>query len=200
VNSNWLLGHTRFEAPATLGAATWLRALNALDPSATANPAALPSDAPTAISAKIPPAGRFVAAPGKSLSPAPAQPAHETKYGLRSVIYQARRAFVREKFHALLATGLPGVVRAKGFFWIQEQPDEMGFLSLAGGAVRSDFLNYWWATLVETGKAARSDVPEKVERLWHEPHGDRRQELVFIGTDLDEPALRAALDQCLVAT
>jgi hypothetical protein len=30
------------------------------------------------------------------------------------------------------------------------------------------------------------------------PHGDRRQELVFIGIDMDEMALRARLDACLL--
>ena len=33
---------------------------------------------------------------------------------------------------------------------------------------------------------------------WAEPHGDRRQELVFIGTELDETKLRMKLEACLL--
>jgi G3E family GTPase len=181
VNAGLLLDRIRFEAPATLGGATWLRALN--------NLAATPS---TTL-----PKGSFVAPLGKNAAAAPSRPAHEEKYGLTSFVYQARQPFVREKLQALLAAALPGVVRAKGFFWIREQPDEMGFLSIAGGALRLDFLNYWGAALVENGKASRSELPEKIRQLWQEPHGDRRQEIVFIGVALEEQSLRAALDRCL---
>ena len=33
---------------------------------------------------------------------------------------------------------------------------------------------------------------------WVEPWGDRRQEIVFIGSGIDWPALKAKLDACLV--
>ncbi|PTY08915.1 hypothetical protein DB347_02955 [Opitutaceae bacterium EW11] len=125
------------------------------------------------------------------------EPDHERRFGIRSMVYQSRRPFVRARLEALLGGGLPGLLRAKGFFWIQEQPDEMGFFSLAGGVVRYDFLNYWWAALVENGKAKRSDVPPKLEALWQEPAGDRRQELVFIGVGLDEAEVRRQLEACL---
>jgi G3E family GTPase len=74
----------------------------------------------------------------------------------------------------------------------------MGFLSVAGGATRYDFLSYWWAALIENGRVGLAQRPELVVTLWTEPHGDRRQELVFIGVGLDEAAARAALDACLV--
>lgn len=171
VASEFLLGRVRFDAKATLGAPRWVRDINA-------------------------------AAPGASVmrAPAPATrvPAHEAKYGITSFVYQARRPFQREKFYGLIAAGLPGLLRAKGFFWTREQPDEMAFLSIAGGVVRYDTLNYWWAALVENGKARLGDRPESIRALWVEPHGDRRQELVFIGIALDEPAIRAALDACLI--
>jgi hypothetical protein len=39
-----------------------------------------------------------------------------------------------------------------------------------------------------------------IKRRWSEPFGDRKQEIVFIGTrDMDERAIRASLDCCLVA-
>jgi G3E family GTPase len=74
----------------------------------------------------------------------------------------------------------------------------MGFLSVAGSTVHTDFPNYWWAAMIESGKAQRSELPALLERLWVEPIGDRRQELVFIGVGLDEKALRRELAQCLV--
>jgi hypothetical protein len=41
----------------------------------------------------------------------------------------------------------------------------------------------------------RSNRPELP---WHEQHGDRRTELVFIGTDYDESAIEASLTDTFV--
>ena len=178
VMSEWLLDRPRFDATSTLGGAAWIRELNALAPTpAIGRPAAL-----------TPPA-RPVATR--------ATPDYTTRYGLRSFVFQARRPFVQERWHALLARGLPGIVRAKGFYWLRERPDEMAFLSLAGGVLRHEWPNYWWATLVEQGRARLDERPPLIRALWQEPHGDRRQELVFIGVDFEEPVLRRALESCL---
>lgn len=174
VASELLLGRVRFDAAETLKSARWVRELNR---------AGKPGDAGGANLVR-----KVVAA----------RPVHETKYGITSFVYQARRPFARSRLYQLMETGMPGLLRAKGFFWTREQPDEMAFLSVAGGVVRYDTLNYWWAALVENGKARLEDRPEAIRALWVEPHGDRRQELVFIGTGLDEGAVRAALDACLV--
>ncbi len=169
IASEFLLGRVRFDAKETMGAARWVRALNA-----------------------VAPGGLVVHA-----SAAAERPAHEVKYGITSLVYQARRPFAQARLRGLIETGLPGLLRAKGFFWTREQPDEMAFLSVAGGVVRYDTLNPWWAALVENGRARLEDRPEAVCALWEEPHGDRRQELVFIGVGLDERAVCAALDGCL---
>lgn len=177
VDADFLLGRARFDAQETLRAATWLKSLAAVVPAAGGTTGLRP--------AVVRPA-----AEGRAR--------HEVRYGIRSFVYQARRPFAARKFFALIEGGMPGLLRAKGYFWTQERPDEMGFLSVAGGATRYDFLSYWWAALVENGRVGREHRPELVVALWQEPHGDRRQELVFIGTGLDETAIRAALDACLV--
>ena len=38
----------------------------------------------------------------------------------------------------------------------------------------------------------------EIERSMQGPFGDRRQELVLIGTDVDEQGLRSKLDACLL--
>ncbi len=176
IDAEQLLGRVRFEAAGTLRAATWLRELTAAFP-------LMPGEIP----------GRWVA------KPAGAEPAakHEVSYGIRNFVYQARRPFAQEKFFALIERGMPGLVRAKGYFWLAERGAEMGLLSVAGGVVRYDFPSYWWGAMVEAGKVQMDQRPELIAALWQEPYGDRRQELVFIGVGLDEAGIREALAACL---
>ena len=123
---------------------------------------------------------------------------HEENYGIGSFVFEARRPLVREKFLAWLAAGLPaGLLRAKGFFWFADQPADIGFLSVAGGGVRTEFVGTWVAALLEKGVIGEAAVPANVRERWAEPHGDRRQELVFIGTALEEAVMRRGLEACL---
>jgi G3E family GTPase len=121
-----------------------------------------------------------------------------TKYGLQTFLFAARRALDETRFEALLARGLPGVVRAKGFFWANGRPDDIGFVSLAGGIVTIEPAGTWAAALRDHGVLTLQEIPAGIRALWQEPHGDRRQEIVFIGRDLDEAALRADLEACLL--
>jgi G3E family GTPase len=185
-----LLGRRRFDANATLSAASWIRALNNPDADADTGAAAAPAAAAPAAAAK--PVARRAGAGG-------AGGARPEDFGITSFVYRARRPFAGEKFRALLAApgALPGLLRAKGFFWIGERPDEMGFLSVAGGVTRFDFPGWWWAAMRERGIPGWEAPPKSLRKIWLPPHGDRRQELVFIGVCLDEPSIRARLDACL---
>ncbi|MGR3436140.1 MAG: GTP-binding protein, partial [Shimia sp.] len=116
------------------------------------------------------------------------------EYGITSYVYRARLPFVPEKIMATLNGDLPGVIRAKGHFWIATRPDWVAEFSLAGALSSVKPLGNWWATVPEE---RRPDHPYITDN-WVEPWGDRRQEIVFIGAGIDWPALKAKLDAALV--
>lgn len=123
------------------------------------------------------------------------------EYGIRSFVYRARRPFDPAKFHDFVEDTWPGVIRAKGFFWLATRPDHVGEIAQAGAMVRTARRGLWWAAV------PRSRWPDSPEwRAVMEPYldpvwGDRRQEIVFIGVNpMNEAAIRAKLDACLVAT
>lgn len=121
------------------------------------------------------------------------------EYGVRSFVYRARRPFDPVKFHAFTQIAWPGVVRAKGFFWLATRPDFVGEIAQAGALVRTSRRGLWWAA-VPKSRWPESDEWREVMKPYMDPvWGDRRQEIVFIGIDpMVEDDIRAGLDACLV--
>lgn len=121
------------------------------------------------------------------------------EYGIRSFVYRARQPFHPERFKQFLDKSWPGVVRAKGFFWLATRPHYVGEMSQAGALVRTQKMGLWWSAVP---KSQWPDDPgfHKMMRPYLDPvWGDRRQEIVFIGADpMDEADIRAELDACLV--
>jgi G3E family GTPase len=132
------------------------------------------------------------------LTSAPHTPETE-EYGIRSFAYRARRPFHPQRLYRALTQGmLEGVLRSKGIVWLANDHDTAGTWSQAGRIIRLEPAGTWWAL------AEPEDYPDDpafvaaIQREMLPEIGDRRQELVFIGQQLDEPTLRAALDACLL--
>ncbi|WP_333715160.1 GTP-binding protein, partial [Yoonia sp.] len=104
------------------------------------------------------------------------------------------------KVHAVLNGPLPGVIRAKGHFWIATRPDWVAEFSLAGAMSSVTPLGRWWASVPAERLPKHPDAQAEIAAKWAEPWGDRRQEIVFIGADLDREAICAALNAALVTT
>ena len=120
------------------------------------------------------------------------------EYGVASFVYRARRPFVPERIHALLNGALPGVIRAKGHFWIATRPDWVVEFSLAGALSSISPLGTWWAAVPKERWPEHESARAYMRDHWQEPWGDRRQEIVFIGSGIDWQRLRAQLDACLL--
>lgn len=119
-------------------------------------------------------------------------------YGIGSFVYRARAPFDPVLLHRLLNGPLPGVIRAKGHFWLATRPDWAAEFSLAGALSSISPLGRWWASLPADRLPSHPETRAEIAANWAEPWGDRRQELVFIGAGLDRAAITAALDRALV--
>jgi G3E family GTPase len=120
------------------------------------------------------------------------------EYGISSFVYRAREPFHPARIHAVLNGPLPGVIRAKGHFWIATRPDWVAEFSLAGAMSSVTPLGRWWASVPAERLPKHPDAQAEIAAKWAEPWGDRRQEIVFIGAGLDREAISAALDAALV--
>ena len=125
-------------------------------------------------------------------------PESET-YGIRSFSYQARRPFHPQRFWDLVHSEWQGVLRSKGYFWLASRMDFVGEWGQAGGICRHGACGVWWAAVDRSEWPADEASCTEILDRWLAPYGDRRQELVFIGMDMDEAGLRADLDACLLS-
>ncbi len=91
-----------------------------------------------------------------------------------------------------------GVLRSKGFFWLATRMDWAGSLSQAGTTCRTEAAGFWWTAVDKNQWPEDEDQCREIAKLWQEPYGDRRQEIVIIGQDLDRDAISARLDACLL--
>ena len=118
------------------------------------------------------------------------------EYGITSFTYQARAPFHPRRFWDFFQGPWPGVIRAKGFFWLGTRDAMVGELSQAGRMRDQRPTGYWWAALPDEEWPDDPQTRALITDRWDEEYGDRRQELVFIGVDMDEAELRDRLDAC----
>jgi G3E family GTPase len=121
------------------------------------------------------------------------------EYGISSFVYRARRPFDADRFNSFLSRNQPGLVRAKGLYWLAGEPTRVLEVSLAGGAWKTEPIGTWWASVPRGQWPRQPEFETWLAANWVDGPGDRRQELVFIGMGLDQQSITAQLDACLAA-
>lgn len=135
------------------------------------------------------------------------------EYGISSFVFRAMQPFHPERIADFLNTEWDGVVRSKGFMWFANHMKHSIEWSQAGGASNIRGGALWWAEVDKEewpeDEQARIDIQEELdmgkpcliadkdgEREMN--FGDRRQELVFIGIDMDKDWLISELNKALL--
>jgi G3E family GTPase len=135
---------------------------------------------------------------GWALTLADAPIPNADRHGISTLLYRERRPFHPARLAELLGDSWPGVVRAKGIFWVATRPDWAAELSQAGAARRYRAVTSWWAATLQ----GKTFEPHEIETFlgisWDPIFGDRRQELAFVGLNFDPETLKQRLDACLL--
>ena len=124
------------------------------------------------------------------------------EYGISSFVYPSRKPFHPERFWNYLNENYPGnIFRAKGLFWLASRPHDALNFSQAGGSLRVESAGVWWCSMSFNDRmqyASFIDNMERIEAKWDKKWGDRTNELVFIGQDMDATQISRELDACLL--
>lgn len=120
------------------------------------------------------------------------------EYGISSFVYRARKPFHPQRLWQWFNTEWPGVVRSKGRYWIASRPDFCATWSQAGAVTRTELAGMWWVATPSEYWPEDADSFQHIKSRWQEPYGDRQQELVIIGMQMDKAALSAQFDACLM--
>lgn len=123
------------------------------------------------------------------------------EYGISSFSYTARRPFYPEKFFKFLhdTKSFGKLIRSKGYFWLSTRPEFVGQWNQAGGIASYGFAGRFWKSVPKEEWPDDEESLKVINKYWQEPFGDMRQELVFIGQNLDKESMYRALDNCLLS-
>jgi len=124
------------------------------------------------------------------------------EYGIGSFVFRSKKPFHPERFWKYINQKYPsGVIRAKGLFWLASRPEDALNFSQAGGSFRLEKSGIWWCSMSMNERimyASFNENQEYIEDKWDKNWGDRQNEMVFIGQDLNRELILHDLESCLL--
>ena len=125
------------------------------------------------------------------------------EYGISSFVFRNKRPFDPEKFWNYIQKGFPlSVIRSKGLFWLSSRPKQALIWGQAGGSLKADSAGVWWSSMPFKNRIqqiAFIENQEEIEKDWDKAYGDRKNEIVFIGQNMNEDLIRSHLEGCLLS-
>lgn len=120
------------------------------------------------------------------------------EFGISSFVYRRNHPLHPERFMKWLEDWPVDIVRAKGFFWLASRNHMAGLLSQAGTSIMIQGAGEWVATYTAEEREQTLKEEPELRAKWDEQFGDRINELVFIGIDMNKAEIIETLDHCLL--
>lgn len=120
------------------------------------------------------------------------------EHGITSFLYEEKKPFDYDKFMAFLENDYPEeIIRAKGYVWFYDDDIHVQLFEQAGRNASVTIVSNWVAAF---GKKEREremrEHPEILED-WDEKYGDRFNQIVFIGKNLNRNQIISRLQTCV---
>lgn len=120
------------------------------------------------------------------------------EYGISTFVYENVKPLSKEKFEQFVFGKWPKqVIRAKGIFWIKEDPDTAYVFEQSGKQKTATNDGKWIACYPEIQRKMILKMNPDIAAAWHPVYGDRVNKIVFIGKDMDKKSIIAELNNCL---
>jgi G3E family GTPase len=123
------------------------------------------------------------------------------EYGINSFVFRSKKPFDPNRFWSYLQHGFPNnIIRSKGLFWIASRPDQALVWSQAGGSLKADSAGVWWSSMPYESRIQQLAFVENIDLIesdWDINFGDRKNEIVFIGQNMDKTLICKQLEACL---
>ena len=120
------------------------------------------------------------------------------EYGIGSFVFREKRPFHPQRLMEFFSDLSEDIIRSKGFFWVASNPDYVGLWSQAGLVSTIENSGFWLASLDRNEWELDETELKKVEANWDEVFGDRVQELVFIGQEMNRTEIIGKLQNALL--
>ncbi len=120
------------------------------------------------------------------------------EYGISTFVYQNVKPFEKAKFEEFVFQNWPKeVIRAKGLFWIIENPNVAYIFEQSGKQKTATDDGDWIAAFPEEDRKEILAMNPDVAAEWDPVYGDRINKLVFIGRKMDKEGIIRALNNCI---
>jgi len=125
------------------------------------------------------------------------------EYGIGSFVFRSKKPFDPKRFWHYVQERFPtSIIRSKGLFWLASRPDQALTWSQAGGSLNTDYAGVWWSSMPQEKRMqyhAFVQNQEHIKSSWDKDFGDRKNELVLIGIEMDIAKIRSELSDCLLS-
>ena len=124
------------------------------------------------------------------------------EYGIYSFVNRTKKPLDPVRFWKYVQQGFPlSIIRSKGLFWLSSRPDQELIWGQAGGSLKPDSAGVWWTSMHFESRIQQLSFLEnqqQIESDWDINFGDRKNEIVLIGQNMNETLIRSHFDSCLL--
>jgi len=122
------------------------------------------------------------------------------EYGISSFVFKSKKPFDPSRFLNFAKDFPDAIIRSKGLFWLASRPKQALIWGQAGGSLNAHSAGVWWSSMPIKKRIQYPSYFENqdiIEENWDKTFGDRKNEIVFIGQNMDKEQIITNLNSCL---